>query len=134
MGLAELIDISTFPPGGPMDLTTIRIVGVRVVLEWVVRRWLTPSGTLAWAPNDGVDLRQLVNSDHRADELAIIRATLEQEAREVSHVVECKVELRVVGEGDVLVRGAVTLDDMREYPLSVTINLAGAAVAQFGGA
>lgn len=133
MGISDLIDMSTFPDGAPMDLTTVRITGVRVVLEWVVRRWLTMAGSLFWALNDGIDVRMLINSDHRLDRLAMVRATLEQEAREVSHVIDARVELRVSGE-DILIRGVVTLDDSREYPLSVTIDKAGAAIAQFGGA
>ncbi len=133
MGIADLIDMSTFPDGAPMDLTTVRVTGVRVVLEWVARRWLTMAGTLFWAPNDGVDVRMLVNSDHRPDRMAMLRATLEQEAREVSHVVDCQVDIRTAGE-EVLIRGVVTLDDTREYSLSVSIDKAGAAIAQFGGA
>lgn len=129
MTIADLSDYSTFAPGAPMGLTTQRITGARCCLEWVARRWLTPTGALFWAPSAGRDVRQLENAD--GVDLSELQAGLAHEARQVSHVLDAAVAVTVSGE-QVTIRGDITLDDLNTYPLAVSIGQAGEAIALFG--
>jgi hypothetical protein len=131
MAIADLTDLSTFPDGAPMDMTTIAVTGARVVLEWVARAWLSPRGSLFWAVSRGEDVRTLENSDHTLAEIEALRVSLEQEARQVTHVLDASVTLDTSGE-QVSVRGDITLDDGTTHPLAVDISEAGAAIALFG--
>lgn len=53
-------DVSTFPD---LNVTGVAIKSKRAVAERVLRRWVTPSGSLDYDPDAGYDLRDLLNDD-----------------------------------------------------------------------
>lgn len=59
-------DVSTFPD---LNVTGVAIESKRAVAERVLRRWMTPSGSLSYDPDAGYDLRDLLNDDLTASDL-----------------------------------------------------------------
>lgn len=137
LAIADLVDVSTFPPPGPdgdlqLDLTGQRIAGARVVLEWVARSWFTPRGSLPRSPSRGVDVRLLENVTLGPGDLDRWRAALCSEAEAVEFVARCAVAIELVGRA-VTIAANVTLVDGKTYPLAVRI-AAAAATVTIGGA
>ncbi len=132
VALEQLTDLSTFLADGTFDMTDQQIVGARVVLEWVARSWLTRVRDLFWAPTRGEDIVRLVNSDHTPADVEIIRGRLWNEARKTDFVTGAQVTI-TVGAVLVTIEGSITLANGKTYPLAVSVNDAGAALARFGG-
>ena len=134
LALADLVDASTFPsPGadgelGP-GLTTTQIRGSRVVLEWIVRSWLTPRGALAWARSKGFDLRQLDNASLDETDLERVRVALEEEARRVEYVNAISVAVELA-DRTLTIEAEVELVDGLTYPLAVTLAEGGAVLVE----
>lgn len=128
LALADLLDYSTFPPGGaPFDFTARRIRGSRVVLEWVMRAWLSPTGSLPWAPDRGFDILGLENGDFTLEDLYNIKARLAQEARAVMYVRAARVSL-TLQQLTLSIDAQLTLVDGVTYPLAVRIPTASSAL------
>lgn len=70
-------DVSTFPV---TDMTGRTISGKRVVLERLLRRFMTPNGTLDYDPSFGEDLRYLLNGDFTDSELRQAEAAAARQA------------------------------------------------------
>lgn len=130
--LADLVDYSTFPPGGGCDLTGYEIRGARVALEHVVRSWLSPRGSLKWTPGRGVDIRALENADLTPAEISAVARALVVEARQVDFVEDCEVTITLAGV-TLTIEATVRLVDGGTYPLAVQLSEAGAVLAAFGG-
>jgi hypothetical protein len=117
--LAELVDVSTFGPGGP-GLTSQKIRGARVAVEWVARAWLTPRGSLPWAPDRGINILDLENSTHDTTSLARWQAALVAEAEAVEFVQSCDVAI-TLADRRITILGTLILVDGRTYRLAVTL-------------
>lgn len=125
-------DYSTFRPDGSWGMTFVRISGPRVPLEGVARRWLTAKGDLPWAPNAGFDVYRLLNASRKMFSLRQYEALLAAEARQVDFVANASVG--IIFDGFTLtVKGQISLTNHGTYPLLVTADSAGAALAQFPG-
>jgi hypothetical protein len=127
--LAQLVDVSTFGPRGP-GLTAQKIRGPRVVIEWVARSWLTPRGSLPWAPDRGANILDLENSTHDKTSLGSWRTLLVAEAEAVEFVENCDVTITLTGRVITIV-GEVLLIDGLTYRLAVTL-ADGAALISIG--
>jgi hypothetical protein len=127
LALADVTDLSTFPPRSTFDLTFKKIRGPRVVLEWITRLWLSETGTLSWAPSRGFDVLGLENGSFSMTDLYNVRARLIQEARSVMYVRSVDLTLRLQA-GTLSVTAAVTLVDGQTYPLAVSIGPAAQAL------
>lgn len=136
IALEDLVDVTTFAPAGStelaMDLSDQRITGARVVLEWVARAWLQPRGGNPAARGRGVDIRALDNGSLGPGELESWRQALIAEARATEFVAAADVSI-ALRDRQVVIVGAVALDDGGTYPLAVTMSEAAAAVVTFGG-
>ena len=121
--LAELVDVSTFPPNEDgsvrFDLTGQRIAGARVPLEWVLRSWLTPRGVLRNRAR-GIDVREMENATFGPGDLDRWRAAMVAEAEAVEYVSTCAVGL-VLDAREVIIAAEVTLVDGKTYTLAVRI-------------
>jgi hypothetical protein len=123
--IAELRDLSSFNDfDGSYDLTFREISGARVVLEWIARAWLSPQGSIEWAPNTGRDIRRLENADLPLADLERWRRDLQAEALKVPFVVQARVTIEVQNETNVVITGSFVLADGLRYPLVVTIDKA----------
>ncbi|HEV8462079.1 MAG TPA: hypothetical protein VGQ38_15370 [Gaiellaceae bacterium] len=130
VSLQQVVDFSTFPPGGaPFDHTNRRVRGPRAVLEWVMRAWLTPTGSLPWARNRGFDILGLENGDFTLTDLYNIKAALESEARQVMFVRVAQVAISLAN-GLMRIDAQITLVDGGTYPLAVTLDLAAKALGE----
>lgn len=135
--LEELVDVSTFVQGDTqgnvaMGLTTQRITGPRVVLEWVARAWFQPRGGLPLARGRGVDARALENATFGPGDLERVRQALVAEALKTEFVGGARVAVSF-SERVVSISGEITLINGRAYPLAVAIGQAGQAIVNFGG-
>lgn len=90
------VDVSTFPD---LDRRLGMIVGPRVVAEAVARRWLTPRGTLAYAPTYGEDVRAYLSARVDAGRLAALVASLQSQALEDERVTSARVTVTYAGSG-----------------------------------
>lgn len=134
VSLEQLVDRSTFRVGDqehPVGMTGKRITGARVVLEQVLRSWLTATGSLRHAPTVGFDVARLLNSSATATTLRRYEAVMVAEARAVEFVADARVSLRIV-ERELLLSATVTLIDGTTYPLAVRLSEAGAVIQQIG--
>jgi hypothetical protein len=132
--LEQLVDRSTFRGGDeehPVGMTGKRIRGSRVVLEQVLRSWLTDRGALRHAPTIGFDVARLLNASATPTTLRRYEAVMVAEARAVEFVADCRVSLRIVDRA-LHVSATVTLIDGTTYPLAVRLSEAGAVIQQIG--
>jgi hypothetical protein len=74
-------DVSTFPD---LNVTGQKIDETKSVAECVLRRWVTPAGSLSYDRDAGYDLRDLLNDDLTASDLRrhSSRAAIEAEKDE----------------------------------------------------
>jgi hypothetical protein len=94
------VDISTFRGGVPgLDPTFSPITGGRVVVEAVLRRWLTPRGSLDDIPEDGCDVRKFLQMRMTAVSRARAKRELEVEAQKEDGVASCTVLVEATGTG-----------------------------------
>jgi hypothetical protein len=127
--LSEVDDLSTFADDGTVGIRfTKKIRGVRCVLEWVARRWLSRPGSLVWALDTRINLADLINADPRAGSLKSIERVLEEEALRVAFVRRCQPRVTLDAAGVLSAVGGVEVYDSGVYPLIVTIDKAKAAV------
>lgn len=128
--VSDLVDDSTFDDSGRPGLTTRRIRGAKVVLEWCARAILTPRGVLPWQRRIGADVRDLENSDLRAAQIEAYRQSLDAEIRRVDFVLGVQSRL-VVREPLVRYEARITIEGEGTYPLAVDISQAGEALVNF---
>ncbi|MEO7331601.1 MAG: hypothetical protein ABI193_23705 [Minicystis sp.] len=127
LALADLRDTSTFPPPDAdghvlVDLTGVRITGVRVAIEWVARSWFCVTGSLRHAPDRGRNLFDLANSTADKATLERWRQALIAEARRSEYVEPSRVSVTLERVERTLVLAAqITLIDGKTYPVAVTI-------------
>jgi hypothetical protein len=129
--ISDLSDDSTFGDDGFYGLTTRQITGVRVVLEWCARAILSPRGVLVWQRQKGEDVRDLENSDLRVAEIEARRQGYDAAIREVDFVRSVASRL-IVREPVVRYEARITVDGEGTFPLAVTLQQAGTAIAEFG--
>ncbi len=81
-------DISIVRPDGTLglDLTFTPITGSRVVAEGVLKRWISPRGSMFWARDAGVNVLTLRNGDHDRLTLERWKIALSNEAKKVDGV------------------------------------------------
>lgn len=126
--LSSLNDVSTFAADGTPGLQPgKRIRAVRVVLEWVARRWLSRVNSVAWDDTVRIDVGDLRNADLTATQLGELPGILEGEARLVDFVRRCSVRAALDPSGALRIGGSVEIYTAGTYPLAVTIT--GAKVA-----
>jgi phage baseplate assembly protein W len=81
-------DVSTYPV---TDMTGRTISGSRVVAECLLRRYMTPNGSLAYDRDFGCDLRFLLNGDFTATELRQHEARAAYEATKDERIASASV-------------------------------------------
>lgn len=102
------VDISTFRGGVPgLDPTFTPITGGRVVVEAVLRRWLTPRGSLDDLPEDGCDCRKFIQMRMSATNRARAKRELEAEARKEDGVAICTVTVEPLEGGGLRITGSI---------------------------
>ena len=132
--LEELVDRSTFRVGDteyPVGMTGKRITGDRVVLEQVLRAWLTDRTTMRHAPTVGFNVARLLNASSTLTSLRRYETVLVNEARAVEFVADCRVSLRIV-QRELLMSAVVALVNGKSYPLAVRLSEASAVIQQIG--
>jgi hypothetical protein len=129
--LSDLEDVSTFAPNGTIGLRlNTRIRGVRVVLEQVVRRWITSPGEHPADPTMVLDLTTYINHDPSESDLRRLPALLSAQAAKVDFVRQCRTKVRFVA-GNLSVDAMVEIVEAGTFPL--TVNIANARlIAGFG--
>lgn len=133
----QLWDYSCVGPQGQIgDITWQPITGIRVVLEQVLRAWMSPRGSLFWAPHRGVDFRDLENSTPTAADLARWRGALIQEAAAVAYVLpSVRVLIQQPDSRSLLITSRIPIDSgtLRFYPLGVQLSSAGIVATNLAG-
>jgi len=76
-------DISTFPT---LDPNFRLITGTQVIFEAVLRRLMTPRGSLAYDLDYGTDVRGMLNASTTSSELFALQASIEAEAEKDERV------------------------------------------------
>ena len=99
-----------------------------VVAERIARAWLTVKGSMPWARDRGLGLRQLVNADLSFSKLRMIEGDAAREARRVDGVTQAAVTSRYSG-GALTLTGKFTIDSSQTFTL--TVDSAGAAEVLF---
>jgi len=128
--ISQLIDTSTFDASGKPGLTYRRIRGPRVALEWFARRYLAPRDGLPWALGHCIDLPALINGTPTMQQLLQWRAAFDAEGARTEYVT--RVQSTLTLEDEVLrYAPRVTLGRTGTFPLVVTMDQAGAVLAQF---
>lgn len=86
--------------GGGLDLDKYfrRITGPRVVLHAVARRFVTPRGSLWWAPDDGYDIRQLLLDGFKQTQIPTYEREIQTEAEKDERVLSADVVLSYADE------------------------------------
>lgn len=93
-------EFSTFRGGVPgLDPTFTEISGEILVVECVLRRWVTPKGSIPDLPNDGEDVRSYLQMRNSATSRARCKRNLEAEARKEDGVKQCDVTVEPNDEG-----------------------------------
>ncbi len=104
-------DVSTFPD---LDRGFSLITGRRAVAEAVARRWITPRGSLPWAPGVGEDVRQYLSARVDGPRLRALEAALQAQAEGEERVASAAVTVAWSGTAGALalrVRGVLVLVD-----------------------
>ena len=122
--------MSTFAADGSYGLQPgKRIRGVRCVLEWVARRWLSRTGSLAWDVTTAIDVADLENGDPGKTKLASLPALLERQAALVPFVRRCSAKVSLDSDGALTIVGGVDVFTSGVYPLIVKASKAGVALS-----
>jgi hypothetical protein len=127
----QLIDTSTFSPEGRPGLQYRRIRGVRVVLEWFVRRLLVPRDGLPWALGTCLDIPSYINATPHPADLARWRTAFDAEGARTEYIVSVQSTLVLDASGVLRYTPRVRVAQAGDYPLVVTIDQAGEILAQF---
>lgn len=128
--VADLKDTSTVREDGTIGLTGRPIYGPRVVLEWCIRSILTKRNSMRWATDKGETLYDLENGDFTTTELEQKRAAFERAMREVDFVVGLTSRLTLDANHKATFTARVVVADSGVYTLAVSIDKAGAVLAQ----
>lgn len=83
-------DVSAYPD---LSETFEAISGPRVVAQRLWRRFSTARGGLSFHPNDGFDLRVLLNESFTADSLSRARSAIAAEAKKDEAVLDAAVSV-----------------------------------------
>ena len=119
-------------PGGGLDLDPYfrRITGPQVVLHAVARRFVTPRGSLWWAPDSGLDVRRWLAEGVRAQDLPTYEQLIATEAERDERVLSADVRLSFAD--DVLrVELSLTLAE-GTFPLVLAVSAVTAAILTAG--
>lgn len=129
--LADLEDVSTFRADGTIGprLNT-RIRGARVVLEQVVRRWITSPGEHPADPTMILDLTAYINHDPTDSDLRRLPSLLTDQASKVDFVKRCQAKV-TFRDGNLSVKASVEILYAGTFPLTVDISRA-RLIAGFG--
>jgi hypothetical protein len=130
LDVSQLVDTSTFDAAGRPGLTYRRIRGVRVVLEWCVRRLLVPRDGLPWAFGVGIDLPALINATPTSAQIKQWKAAFDAEVARTEFVTHIESTLSIEG-GILRYSPKVTVARSGTYALALRIDEAGAVLAQF---
>lgn len=103
-------DFSTFlDPNNPdLDPNWTPIGGARAVAEHVMRRWVTQPGEMH-DDNYGVGIFNYVNASMLPVEVAALKATLKDQARQVEGLEDISIQLMRDDAGNVRILGNMTL-------------------------
>lgn len=94
------VEFSTFRGGVPgLDPSFTEISGEQLVVERVLRRWLTPHNSIPDLPNAGRDVRSYLQMRASATGRARAKRELEAEARQDPGVATCVVTVERIGTG-----------------------------------
>lgn len=123
--VSELTDYSTFRDDGTIGLSfSKRISGVRCVLEWVARRWITGRGEYLADSTMVTDLTALENADLSNADLSNLPRVLEAQARRVDFVRRTIVTYSFDGSGQLTINARIDVIGEGEYPLAAMIDQA----------
>lgn len=100
--------IASISVAGGLDLDRYfrRITGPRVVLHAVARRFVTPRGSLWWAPDEGYDVRSLLLEGVRPAQLPTYEREIATEAERDERVLSADVTMSFAND---VLRIAMTL-------------------------
>jgi hypothetical protein len=113
-------DVSTFPD---LNVTGKTIRDTKSVAECVLRRWMTPNGSLSYDPEAGYDLRDILNDDLDASDLRRHESMAAIEAEKDERVRSCRVSFSLDASTFTLtVRAALLLVDGRDFTFTAAIS------------
>lgn len=117
-------DVSCAPD---LDENFALVQGPAVVAQALWRRFSTPRGALAFHPNEGFDLRILINESFTPETLARMSAAIEAEALKDERVEEATASLEYLAASKKLV---ITITGIgAEGPFALTMFVSGVSVA-----
>lgn len=82
-----------------LDLRGRLIEGRRLAAEAVLKRWLTPRGSLFWNPDFGHDVRQYLSMRLDAGRLYAVGIALAAEAEKDERIASAEVSVEALGSG-----------------------------------
>lgn len=110
-------DVSTFPV---LDMTGRTISGPRAVAECLLRRYMTPSGSLEYDRFFGFDLRFMLGGDFTDTDLRAIEAGAQREAVKDERIASAVVSIRLeAGTLKVRVAGRLATGEAFEFVLGI---------------
>ena len=116
-------EFSTFRGGvAGLDPTFTEISGEILVVECVLRRWITPKGSIPDLPNDGEDVRSYLQMRNSATNRARCKRNLEAEARKEDGVAQCEVTVEPKGDG-LRVVGSIKTKSGKAFRAVIDANL-----------
>ena len=111
-------DVSTFVDGD-LDPTFASLDQERSVMESVARGWISPQGSIPWAPSDGDDIRQMISAKLSPAKLLDWTVRLETSALADERVLSCDVTITVGSDAkSVSIHGAI---ETASGPFSLTL-------------
>ncbi len=129
--IAQLREHSCLLPDGSLGMTSRPITGRLCVGQHVLNALFTPRGSLSWARDRGLDVRQLEHADLSALEIRRWETAIAAEARRVDYVRTAAARLTLDEERGWLLEVPLVLTDGSTFALQVAIS---EAVAAFTGA
>ena len=118
------VDISAYPD---LSETFETVTGTRVVAERLWRRFSTARGGLSFHPNDGFDLRVMLNEGFSSDSLARMRTAIAAEAKKDEAVLDATVTVEFLSASRKLV---ITIEgEAADGPFALTLLVTQVSVA-----
>jgi hypothetical protein len=109
-------DVAAYPD---LSETFELVTGSRVVAERLWRRFSTARGGLSFHPNDGFDLRMMLNEGFSSDSLSRARSAIAAEAKKDEAVLDATVTVEYLSASKKLV---VTIDgEAADGPFALTM-------------
>ncbi len=86
-------DLASFATGGSVDLdpSMAEATGLDVLVQSLVRRHVTPTGSAILYPNDGVDVRSYIKAGMNVQDISQICGTVQTQLRRDQRVIDCSV-------------------------------------------